>query len=89
MTLQEFLKGRKKYNDFVLIEENGDKEKIKEVSKQHGKKTNGYVLLYNRETEHLSKHQIYVSNRGYSILWRRRKILLNNFKWFFLREETH
>ena len=90
MTFQEFLKGRKQYKDFVLIEENGDKEKIKEVSKQHGKKTNGYVLLYNRETEHLSKHQIYVSNRGYSLLFATGNGCLNqNFKWFFLREETH
>ena len=80
MTFQEFLKGCKKYKDFILIEEYGNKEEIERVSKQHGKKTNGYVLLYNAETEHLSKHQIYVSNRGYSILWRRRKILLEKFE---------
>ena len=80
MTFQEFLKGCKQYKDFILIEEYGNKEEIERVSRQHGKKTKGYVLLYNRETEFLSKHQIYVSNRGYSILWRRRKILLENFK---------
>ena len=80
MTFQEFLKGCKQYKDFILIEEYGNKEEIERVSRQHGKKTKGYVLLYNRETEFLSKHQIYVSNRGYSILWRRRKILLENFE---------
>lgn len=80
MTFQEFLEKCRQYKDFVLIEESGNKEEIGGVSKQHGKKTKGYILLYNMETEHLSKHQIYVSNRGYSILWRRRKILLENFK---------
>ena len=80
MTFQEFLKGCKQYKDFILIEEYENKEEIERVSRQHGKKTKGYVLLYNRETEFLSKHQIYVSNRGYSILWRRRKILLEKFE---------
>ena len=83
MGFKKFLSKCKQYKDFVLIEESGNKGKSKEISKQHGKKTNGYVLLYNKETEFLSKHQIYVSNRGYSILWRRRKILLENFKHLY------
>ena len=62
MTFQEFLEKCRQYKDFVLIEESGNKEEIGGVSKQHGKKTKGYILLYNMETEHLSKHQIYVTN---------------------------
>ena len=47
MTFQEFLEKCRQYKDFVLIEESGNKEEIGGVSKQHGKKTKGYILLYN------------------------------------------
>ena len=80
MEFKEFISQLPQYKDFVIIEERGNKEEIERISKQHGKKTKGYVLLYNEETEHLSKHSIYVSNRGYSILWCRRKILLEKFE---------
>ena len=80
MTFKEFLESCRQYKKFVIIEEKGNKEEIEGISRQHGKKTKGYVLLYNRETEFLSKHQIYVSVRSYSILWCRRKMLLEKFK---------
>ena len=86
MTFNEFLESCRQYKEFVIVEEKGNKKEIERVSKQHGKKTKGYVLLYNKETEFLSRHQIYVSTRGYSILWCRRKILLEKFKWQMWKE---
>ena len=80
MEFKEFLENCKQYKEFVIVEEKGNRAEIESLSKQHGKKTKGYILLYNRETEFLSRHQIYISARGYSILWRRRKIFLEKFK---------
>ena len=80
MTFKKFLKTCKKYKDFYIIEEIGNKLEIKRISKQHGKVTNGRILLFNEETEHISKHEIYVNRNGYFILWTRRRIMLEKFK---------
>nr|DAE25936.1 MAG TPA: hypothetical protein [Podoviridae sp. ct8nN1] len=80
MEFKEFLKTRSKYREFVILEEIGNKEEIEKIVKQHGKKTKGKILIWNKETRHISEHNIYVSKNGYSILWACRKIPLINFK---------
>lgn len=80
MEFKEFLEKRPKYMELYLLEIKGSKEEIERVSKQHGNKTKAIAYLFNTETYFMSKHPIYVSNRGYAILWGRRKILLEKFK---------
>lgn len=80
MDFKEFLEKCKKYNDLYILEEFGNKEEIEKIVKQHGKKTKGRILIWNNKTKRVYEHAVYISNRGYSVLYRNGKILLKNFK---------
>ena len=43
---KEFLKKCLRYENLHILEETGDREKIKRISKRHGKVTEASVLLF-------------------------------------------
>ena len=48
---KKFLKKCLKYKNLYILEETGNREKIKRVSKRHGKVTEASVLLFDSGTK--------------------------------------
>lgn len=74
MEFKEFLKLSPTYNNLVILEEYGEIDKIERVVVQHGIKTKRRVLIFNKNNKFISKHSIYISKRGYTILYKNRKL---------------
>lgn len=77
---KEFLKKCLRYENLHILEETGDREKIKRVSKRHGKVTEASVLLFDSGTKRTTINEIYLNNQGYFIIRDQKRLRLGKFK---------
>lgn len=71
---KEFLKKCLKYKNLCILEETGDREKIKRISRRHGKVTEASVLLFDSKTKRTTVNEIYFNTQGYFIIQGSEKI---------------
>jgi hypothetical protein len=66
MTMLEEWKSKPKNGYFYLLEEQGDKTKIREQNWQYKAKnvTCGMLVVYNAETDRVSTKSIYINSKG-------------------------
>ena len=62
---KKFLKECLKYKNLYILEETGDREKIKRISRRHGKVTEASVLLFDLGTKRTTVNEIYLNSQGY------------------------
>ena len=77
---KEFLKKCLKYRNLNILEEIGDREKIKRISKRHGKVTEASVLLFDSGTKRTTINEIYLNSQGYFIIRDQKRLKLEKFK---------
>ena len=69
-----------RYVFLYILEETGDREKIKRVSKRHGKVTEASVLLFDFGTKRTTINEIYFNSQGYFIIRDQKRLKLEKFK---------
>ena len=77
---KEFLKKCLKYKNLYILEETGDREKIKRISRRHGKVTEASVLLFDCGTKRTTINEIYFNSQGYFIIRDQKRLRLGKFK---------
>ena len=77
---KEFLKKCLRYENLHILEETGDREKIKRTSKRHGKVTEASVLLFDSGTKRTTINEIYLNSQGYFIIRDQKRLKLEKFK---------
>ena len=77
---KEFLEKCLRYENLHILEETGDREKIKRVSKRHGKVTEASVLLFDSGTKRTTINEIYLNSQGYFIIRDQKRLRLGKFK---------
>jgi len=77
---KEFLKKCLRYENLHILEETGDREKIKRISKRHGKVTEASVLLFDSGTKRTTINEIYLNSQGYFIIRDQKRLKLEKFK---------
>ena len=77
---KEFLEKCLRYENLYILEETGNKEKIKRVSKRHGKVTGASVLLFDLGTKRTTVNEIYFNSQGYFIIRDQKRLRLEKFK---------
>ena len=77
---KEFLKKCLKDKNLYIIEETGDREKIKRISRRHGKVTEASVLLFDSGTKRTTVNEIYFNSQGYFIIRDQKRLRLGKFK---------
>lgn len=77
---KEFLEKCLRYENLYILEETGNKEKIKRVSKRHGKVTGASVLLFDLGTKRTTVNEIYFNSQGYFIVRDQKRLKLEKFK---------
>ena len=77
---KEFLKKCLKYKNLYILEETGDREKIKRISRRHGKVTEASVLLFDSRTKRTTVNEIYLNSQGYFIIRDQKRVRLGKFK---------
>ena len=77
---KEFLKKCLRYENLHILEETGDREKIKRISKRHGKVTGASVLLFDSGTKRTTINEIYLNSQGYFIIRDQKRLKLERFK---------
>jgi len=77
---KEFLKKCLRYENLHILEETGDREKIKRISKRHGKVTEASVLLFDLGTKRTTVNEIYLNSQGYFIIRDQKRLKLEKFK---------
>ena len=77
---KEFLKKCLRYENLYILEETGDMEKIKRISKRHGKVTEASVLLFDSGTKRTTVNEIYLNSQGYFIIRDQKRLKLERFK---------
>lgn len=77
---KEFLKKCLKYKNLYILEETGDREKIKRISRRHGKVTEASVLLFDFRTKKTTINEIYFNSQGYFIIRDQKRLRLGKFK---------
>ena len=77
---KEFLKKCLRYENLHILEETGDREKIKRISKRHGKATEASVLLFDSGTKRTTINEIYLNSQGYFIIRDQKRLKLEKFK---------
>ena len=77
---KEFLEKCLRYENLYILEETGNKEKIKRVSKRHGKVTEASVLLFDSGTKRTTINEIYFNSQGYFIIRDQKRLKLEKFK---------
>ncbi|BBM55068.1 hypothetical protein JMUB3936_1352 [Leptotrichia wadei] len=65
---KEFLEKCLRYENLYILEETGNREKIKRVSKRHGKVTGASILLFDSRTKRTTVNEIYFNSQGYFII---------------------
>ena len=76
---KEFLKKCLKYKNLYILEETGDREKIKRISRRHGKVTEASVLLFDLGTKRTTVNEIYFNSQGYFIIRDQKRLRLGKF----------
>ena len=77
---KEFLGKCLRYENLYILEETGNREKIKRVSKRHGKVTEASVLLFDLGTKRTTVNEIYLNSQGYFIIRDQKRLRLGKFK---------
>ncbi len=77
---KEFLEKCLRYENLYILEETGDREKIKRISKRHGKVTEASVLLFDSGTKRTTVNEIYFNSQGYFIIREQKRLKLERFK---------
>ena len=77
---KEFLEKCLRYENLHILEETGDREKIKRISKRHGKVTEASVLLFDSRTKRTTVNEIYFNSQGYFIIRDQKRLKLEKFK---------
>ena len=77
---KEFLEKCLRYENLHILEETGDREKIKRISKRHGKVTEASVLLFDSGTKRTTVNEIYLNSQGYFIIRDQKRLKLEKFK---------
>ena len=77
---KEFLEKCLRYENLHVLEETGDREKIKRISKRHGKVTEASVLLFDSGTKRTTINEIYLNSQGYFIIRDQKRLKLEKFK---------
>ena len=76
---KEFLKKCLRYKNLHILEEIGNRERIKRVSKRHGKVTEASVLLFDSRTKRTTVNEIYFNSQGYFIIRDQKRLRLEKF----------
>ena len=76
---KKFLKECLKYKNLYILEETGDREKIKRISRRHGKVTEASVLLFDSVTKRTTVNEIYFNSQGYFIVRDQKRLRLGKF----------
>lgn len=77
---KEFLKKCLRYENLHILEEIGDREKIKRISKRHGKVTEASILLFDSGTKRTTVNEIYLNSQGNFIIRDQKRLRLGKFK---------
>ena len=77
---KEFLEKCLRYENLYILEEIGNRERIKRVSKRHGKVTEASVLLFDSGTKRTTVNEIYFNSQGYFIIRDQKRLRLGKFK---------
>jgi len=77
---KEFLEKCLRYENLYILEETGNKEKIKRISKRHGKVTEASILLFDSGTKRTTVNEIYFNSQGYFIIREQKRLKLERFK---------
>ena len=77
--VKKFLKKCIKYENLYILEETGNREKIKRISKRHGKVTGASVLLFDSRTKRTTVNEIYFNSHGYFIIRDQKRLRLGKF----------
>ena len=76
---KEFLEKCLRYENLYILEETGNRERIKRVSKRHGKVTEASVLLFDVRTKRKTVNEIYFNSQGYFIIRDQKRLRLGKF----------
>lgn len=76
---KEFLEKCLRYENLYILEETGNREKIKRVSKRHGKVTGASILLFDFRTKRTTVNEIYFNSQGYFIIRDQKRLRLEKF----------
>ena len=76
---KEFLEKCLRYENLHILEETGDREKVKRISKRHGKVTEASVLLFDSGTKRTTINEIYLNSQGYFIIRDQKRLKLEKF----------
>ena len=77
---KEFLEKCLRYENLHILEETGDREKIKRISRTHGKVTEASVLPFDLGTKRTTVNEIYFNSQGYFIIRDQKRLRLGKFK---------
>ena len=76
---KKFLKECLKYKNLYILEETGDREKVKRISRRHGKVTEASILLFDSKTKRTTVNEIYFNSQGYFIIRDQKRLRLVKF----------
>ncbi len=76
---KEFLEKCLRYENLYILEETGNREKIKRISKRHGKVTGASILLFDSRTKRTTINEIYLNSQGYFIVRDQKRLKLGKF----------
>ena len=76
---KEFVEKCLRYENLYILEETGNREKIKRVSKRHGKVTGASILLFDSRTKRTTVNEIYFNSQGYFIIRDQKRLRLGKF----------
>ena len=76
---KKFLKECLKYKNLYILEETGDREKIKRISRRHGKVTEASVLLFDSGTKRTTVNEIYFNSQGYFMVRDQKRLKMEKF----------
>ena len=77
---KKFLKECLKYKNLYILEETGDRGKVKRISRRHGKVTEASILLFDFRTKKTTINEIYFNSQGYFIIRDQKRLRLGKFK---------
>ena len=76
---KEFLEKCLRYENLYILEETGNREKIKRISKRHGKVTEASAILFDSGTKRTTVNEIYFNSQGYFIIRDQKRLRLVKF----------
>jgi hypothetical protein len=76
---KKFLKECLKYKNLYILEETGDRGKVKRISRRHGKVTEASILLFDSKTKRTTVNEIYFNSQGYFIIRDQKRLRLGKF----------